>query len=160
MPGAAFDREARVLTVSQSWLQDFIRCPERARHALLHPTFARNDATAVGSAMHLFMEGRLLGRDFARSREDATTWLASAIEEPDFTFVKVLTPDTMFRHLNACIDGMERHVLRQVPQGGHVEETLRATLVWPDEETEGWTITLEGTPDYVDPFDLVLDWKS
>lgn len=156
MPGATFDRDARVFTVSQSWLQDFLRCPERARNELLRPSWEVNDATAVGTAMHLFMESRLHGDSFLQARLDATTWLDSAIEAEGFRFVKVKTADTMYRHLSSCIDGMERHVLRQVPQGGHIEETLRAELV-----TQGdWTVMLEGTPDYIDPFDRVWDWKS
>jgi hypothetical protein len=157
MPGASLDHEARVLTTSQSWLQDFQRCPERARRELLEPSFGYNDATAVGTALHLFMEGRLLGRAFDRARHDATTWLDATRVHESFRYVKVMTPETMFRHLDACIDGMERHVLRQVPQGGQVEETLRAPLAATD---DGWRIMLEGTPDYVDPFLNVWDWKS
>ena len=157
MPGATFDREARVLRVSQSFLQDFMRCPERARQRLLHPSHQWNDALAVGTATHLFMEARLHGRSFHQSSHRARSWLEEASSRDDFRFVKVAQPVTMFRHLDGCIEGMERHVVPQVPAGGHVEQTMRYELARTE---DGWVVVLEGTPDYLDPFDRLWDWKT
>lgn len=156
MPGARLDHADKTLTVSQSWLQDLLRCPERARWAWLHPSEARNDATAVGTAVHLFNQERLSGIGHQLARQVAVEWLEATMMEPDFKMVKVVKPETMFRHLDTCITKMERYVLSQVPGGGHVEVTLRATIA----RVDGWDIVLEGTPDYVDPFNRIWDWKS
>lgn len=156
MPGAALDLDQRTFTVSQSWLQDFMRCPERARQELLDPKFGYNDATGLGTALHLFMEKRLQGQPFIAAHALAEMWLADQAKEETFAWVKVKTIDTLFRHLNACIDAMERHVIPQLPDGGLVETKVSARLARAGE----WSVVLEGTPDYIDPFGRVWDWKT
>jgi PD-(D/E)XK nuclease superfamily len=172
MPGASIDHEHQRMTVSQSWLQDLQRCPERARQELLHPTWEHTSETAIGTALHLFMELRLLGSTFASAVEESQNWLLGVVENVessvsplsqqtgqgygDPTYRATMGKDTMVRHLAACIGGFDRHVVPQVPGGGHVETKVKADLGHDD----GWTIVLEGRPDYVDPFDRVWDWKT
>lgn len=167
MPGASVDHERREFTVSQSWLSDLQRCPERARRELVSPSFGHSSETAVGTALHLFMEWRLLGKPFDEATDLATTWMLDLVNAEATSDQRSLTcyvpykptmgKDTMQRHLDACIRGFDRHVVPQVPGGGHVETTMRAVLAQDDED---WVVVLEGRPDYVDPFDRVWDWKS
>ena len=182
MPGASVDHEHKRLICSQSWLQDFQRCPERARNELLHPTWEHTSETAIGTALHLFMELRLLGGTFPTAVEESTNWMLGIVESSDQplpskleegygatpsgdwppetghrpTYRATMGKDTMVRHLAACIGGFDRHVVPQVPGGGHVETKVKADLAHDD----GWTIVLEGRPDYVDLFDRVWDWKT
>jgi hypothetical protein len=157
VPGATIDREARVLTVSQSWLQTFMRCPQRALYELLDPRPGYNDATATGQAMHTHIELRLSGEPEGQARRSAESWLTAVVElDPEFRFVKVKTLATMLSHLNACIDGFERDVLPMIERGGRIEQHMTAPLAVRD----GWEIQLEGRPDYIDPNGIVWDWKS
>jgi len=156
MPGASVDFDRKVMIGSQSWYQDFMRCPERARQELLHPKHGYNDATGLGTALHLFMEKRLQGQPFIAAHAIATTWLAAECAKDEFAWVKVKTAETMFRHLDACINAFERHVVPQIPDGGQVETKVSARLL----RSGDWTVVLEGTPDYIDPFGRVWDWKS
>jgi hypothetical protein len=156
VPGAIIDHDRRVFTVTQSWLQDFMRCPERARNELLHPSYGYNDATGLGIATHLFMQERLNGQPFVAAHAIAEVALAGMIDTPEWAWVKVKTPATLFKHLGACIEGFERHVVPQVPCGGMVEQKVSAPLA----RSGQWRIVLEGTPDYLDPFNHLWDWKT
>jgi hypothetical protein len=157
VPGASIDALHRRLILSQSWLQDFMRCPERARLELVTPSHGYNDATAVGTALHHFMEHRMAGEDYAKSYRQAREWLERTVNEDDFRYVKIKTLATMLEHLGACIAGFDAEVVPQVPHGGFAELTLHAPLV---EDDDGWTVILAGTPDYIDPYQRVWDWKS
>jgi PD-(D/E)XK nuclease superfamily len=150
------DQATRTFRLSQSWLQDFNRCPERARKELLQPSIGYNDATACGTALHKFMEQRLSGSAYRLARTNAIAWLESVSSLEDFRWLKVKKPETLFAHLEACIEGFDRHVLPQVPPGGMAEENIRSLLV----EHEGWSVILDGTPDYLDPFGRLWDWKT
>jgi hypothetical protein len=94
--------------------------------------------------------------DFTESSDRAVKLLHSLVESEGFRFIKVKTVDTMLKHLAACIRGFERHVVPQVPDGGYVERTLLHELAQVDD----FLLMLEGTPDYVDCFGRVWDWKS
>lgn len=157
MPGASLDHRTHTFTVSQSFIADAQRCPERAHYVLDREPEPYNDATACGIALHTYMALRLTGHYRQESIDRAEGWLVAETETEGFRWVKVKTMDTLFRHLNACIVGMERHVIPQLPERGVVERKMRAGLC----HHRGWTIVLEGTPDFVDPnTGWIWDWKS
>lgn len=156
MPGASIDYEAKRFYVSQSWLQTFQRCPQRAFYELTDPQPGYNDATATGQAMHYYMEHRLTGRSRAEAHAYGANWLREAMRREDFTFRKVKTTDTVMRHYHSLVFGMENEVYPRVPPGGLCEQEMGAPLC----ECDGWMIVLNGTPDYVDEFNTVWDWKS
>ena len=161
MPGCRYEPDRYRLTVTQSFLQDFQRCPQRAWYQATDPQPGYNDATATGQAMHTYWECRLKGESPVRALDIARTWLATVVaEDPTFRFTKVKTLDTMQRHLSGCVTGMEAAVYPQLAPGGHVEHTMSALLCITQIGGEDWEIWLEGTPDYVDPFARVWDWKS
>ena len=157
MPGASIDRRRQQMTVSQSALATFQRCPEQARYELVAPARRHNDALATGQAVHLHAAGRLEGESFPVAYAKAYAWLDAEWQRDGFEWVKVKTPETMFGHFDACVQGWERHVLRQIPAHGQVETTLSFPLGEPDDE--GWQVILEGTPDYVAE-GTVWDWKT
>lgn len=154
MPGASL--RGQTVVFSQSWMQDAMRCPERARRELLEPSFGYNDATACGTALHKHMEYRLGGASAADAHDQARAWLVRTSEQESFRYVKVAKQATMLGHLDNCIAGFEAHVVPQVPPGGLIEHKQAALLL----ELDGWRVVLEGTPDYVDPFGRVWDWKT
>lgn len=156
MPGIKVDHNRKRITLSQSWLQDFARCAERGRWEWLHPSESKNDALGVGTATHLYLEDRLLGADRETARDAAVEWLEFTRQEPDFRMVKVVKPETMFKHLETCLGRFERHILPCVPRGGRVEQTMKAVLG----TYEDYEIVLAGTPDYIDPMLRIWDWKT
>ena len=71
--------------------------------------------------------------------------------------MKVKTTDTLFKHLSACINAFERHVdCRRFLTGARWRPRSLARLARAGE----WSVILEGTPDYIDPFGHVWDWKT
>jgi hypothetical protein len=156
MPGIRVDRNNRVLTLSQSWLHDFLICNERARRQITQRIETHNDATARGTAVHRFMEERLRGAPYSMAAEEAHLRLEALMERDDFQWIQVKRPDTLHRHVQACIDAYDEYVLPQVERGGLVEHTLSHTLC----VVQGWTVVLTGTPDYLAPRGVLWDWKT
>lgn len=159
MPGATVDHKTKTFVVSQSALQTFQRCPQQLWFEMNDPRPGHTGETAVGQAMHMFMESRLGGGTFGFSMGAAVAWLDMVVHsDPDFRFAKVKTYETMLAHLKACVEGMEQHVFPQVPRGGLIEQTMRCLLCT---DADGWSIVLEGTPDYIDTeHNRIYDWKS
>jgi hypothetical protein len=156
VPGVQVDRGNKKLLVTQSFLQDFQRCPERARRQIVDPKLSFNDATCLGSAVHLFVEYRMQGKPYIEAHRVGLEFLHEMTEREDFVWAVVQTLPTLLAHYDTCCMSFDMHVVPQVSPGGDIERTLRADLC----TYKGWLIQLEGTPDYVDPFGRVWDWKT
>ena len=143
--------------MSQSWLQTFMRCPQRALYELIDPRPGYNDATATGQGFHTYIELRLSGETHGSALRTAESWITALVElDPDFRFVKVKTLETMLAHLRACATGWDTYVLPHVVPGGLIEQHYEAGL----HSYDGWLIQLEGRIDYQDPEGHLWDWKS
>ena len=57
------DNVNKIVYVRQSWLNDMVICPERARLGIIRPEFrSGSDATIIGTAVHAGIESVLDGR--------------------------------------------------------------------------------------------------
>lgn len=155
MPGIRLDPSTGTITFSQSWLKDFLVCPERARRGMEEPRPSNNDATARGHALHEYMAWRLRGSRRSEAMAAGIQRLHTLSEMPDFQWVQVKRMVTLERHVTNLMVAFERHVLPQVPEGGAIERTLTA----PVGVIRGWDCYLTGTPDYLHPM-AIWDWKS
>lgn len=152
--------------VRQSWVNDFLICPERSRLAITMPKFkSGSDATAIGTGIHYAIEWALTNH---QSLEDVELDLMQEIawhsvqlelEKPIretllISEQKELLPD----YVNAMIEGWYTEIAPYVQWGGKCEYQFEADtgLVSAD----GKPIVFTGTIDYVSPNGDMWDWKT
>lgn len=149
--------------VRQSWLNDMIICPERARLGKANPQLRVNtDATNLGTALHHGIETVLKGEvsDYDTMLEQVQGKHAELMQQPyRRTNVKEEHEQDYLRSMSqAFYEG----ILPNVEVGGKVEERFCVPL---STEGEWWVygdygIWLEGTMDYVSPSGVIWDWKT
>jgi len=151
------DNEGRVY-VRQSYLNDLILCPERARLGVVRKDMrVGSDATIMGTAVHSAIElvlGAGVNRDdmvahglekFAELRE-TTQWRETNID-----------PDKYEVFIDSMCGSWYDEIMPEVEFGGHIEMPFK----FPLGMTVGnWAVWCEGTMDYVDPNGVVWDWKT
>jgi len=154
-----------VVWVRQSWLNDAMLCPERARLGVLKPEWrSGSDATILGTAVHTAIEQVLLGACATSDIKDAfTIGLKEAMEkEPNFKFNSMDSIDDMKKYGALMCDSFVRDIYQYVQPGGEVEKTFATHLNTVTNPADGQTvrIMLSGTMDYLQPDGTVWDWKT
>lgn len=140
----------------QSWVGDFMLCPERAR---LNIGVEREDegteATCLGTAAHLGIETFLKGETWAASQLAAQEWLAQQIHDGTFRWTKAKNGPLLQRDLQSCLSGWHQDIFPKVgapdPDRGieHKFEHQLTDSIW-----------IEGTWDYLDEYGMLWDWKT
>lgn len=149
-----------VLELHQSFLGEYLLCPERARQQWFKevedlPT----DSTAIGTALHSFAE--VILRDGSHGDAVSSAMAAWEYEKslPGFRFVKVAKESTALKHIeNAC----DLWLARVYPQLGHpllVEYKFDFLFQELEIEGEHVEVRLAGAIDFADEEGL-WDWKS
>lgn len=156
MPGITI--KDNVYTLSQSWINTFMNCPEQARLEMLGELPRKeSDATAIGTAMHTAIESVLKDGTTVDDAETAGHQaLTELMELPEFQFVQVKTPETMFTTFNRVFHTWGNEILPQLPQTQFVEHPFDVVLC----ETPTATIRLAGSIDFVDELNEIWDWKT
>jgi hypothetical protein len=147
-----------VYTLSQSWINTFMNCPEQARLEMegILPR-KESDATAIGTAMHTSIESVLRdGTSMEQAEANGHTTLEALMELPEFNFVQVKTPETMFRTFDRVFHTWGNEIFPQLPQTQFVEYPFNVVLC----ETPTATIRLKGSIDFVDELNEIWDWKT
>lgn len=156
-----FDPENKRVMVRQSWLGDYILCPQRARYALALPSMRRgSDATAIGTGVHAGIEA-VLNHTAGTYDEFLEVVVSSVRTEMDKDIKRTeisADPDKM----NACVQSMAQawwdDIRPLVPVGGQTEYKFQSpTGMFAKDGTEIW---FEGTIDYVAPDGTLWDWKT
>lgn len=153
------DHEAKTITFRQSWLNDYLLCPERTRRSMLEPDLFTSDAEAIlGTGMHSYAELRLHG-------EDRDVALAAAFNAVDYELSLPHTnikrnDDGIYSMLPAMCASWEADIFPLVKPGGESEVKFKVKLG----EWCGYEIWLSGMIDYLEP-DLdvdgkIWDWKT
>lgn len=161
-----------VLELHQSWLGEYLLCPERARQQWFGEVEdTPTDSTAIGTALHAYAESILRGGYQADARRAALdTWdYESAL--PGFRMVKVARESTALKHLeNAC----DVWLARVYPNLGNpiaIEHKFDFPFMGFDTDGHGTVaqakvieyadveVRLAGAIDLIDE-DGVWDWKS
>lgn len=156
--------EETIVWVRQSWLNDAMLCPERARLGVLKPEWrSGSDATILGTAVHTAIEHVLRGAcDISDMKDAFADGLEEAIQkEPNFKFNSMNSTHDMENFGMVMCDSFARDILPYVQPGGEVEKTFAThlnTVTTPDGRTV--RIMLAGTMDYIQPDGTVWDWKT
>jgi hypothetical protein len=142
----------------QSWLGDYMLCPERARLTAFHEEeqeFDGTDATALGTACHNAIELFLHGMPMDEAVERTATKLAEDWKAGTFKIVKIMKLSTMLRqHKNCCaawLAGVYPSIGEPAPEIG-IEGNFKHQV------TETWG--LKGTWDYLNSDGVLWDWKT
>lgn len=150
-------REDGGVAIRQSWLNDFLLCPERSRLNTVNPDVnIGSDLTVIGTAMHAVIEQVLLG-EIAPSETDrvANEALAMAAEAEPWRSTG-LTPDDMINQTKLMSAAWANNVYPITPKGGIVEHKFEFQIG----EVLDTPVWFEGTIDYVAPNGTVWDHKS
>lgn len=156
MPG--IEISDNVYTLSQSWINTFMNCPEQARLEMegLLPR-KESDATAIGTAMHSSIESVLRdGTSMEEAVKAGHETLERLMDLAEFQFIQVKTPETMFKTFDRVFHTWGNEIYPQLPQVQFVEHPFDVSLC----ETPTATIRLKGSIDFVDEFNEIWDWKT
>lgn len=145
--------------IRQSWLDTFIRCPERGRLATVKPEWdaATSDSAFIGTCTHYGIEQVLRGRspdDIADITEEYARDLL--LTEP-IKWTKYSTETDIFRNARNCAEAWVREIFPDLPKGGRSEVSFSVPLYVRD---DGRTVGIRGTVDYVPTDGSLWDWKT
>lgn len=150
-------REDGGIAIRQSWLNDFLQCPEKARRAMLEPELSiGSDLTVVGTALHAVIEqvlNRTLEPDAAYVMAEPA--LRRAADEEQWRRTS-LSDDEMVNQVRRMAVAWVADVHPKMPKNGLVEWEFQV----PIGEVEGTEVWFHGTVDYVGDDGTVWDHKS
>lgn len=146
----------------QSWLGDYLLCPQRAKYAIAMPQMRRgSDATAIGTGLHAVIEQAMRGdiRDCDHMVENTRAFVN---KELDRDIKRTDISSDPVKMMN-CVDSMAiawwEDIRPHVPTGGMTEYSFKAPL--HVNASNGMEIWLEGTMDYVQDDGMAIwDWKT
>lgn len=144
-------------TFSQSWLNEFFTCPERARlqRAGEYP-LDDSDASAKGTALHTGIQTVLNGwGPYAVAEKAALETFHEIADQPHFRWVKVKTRETACDHIRKSFALWYDQVYPQLGQPLWVEHPFEFVAYQDDERV----IKLRGTVDFMDEYPCLYDWK-
>lgn len=148
--------------VRQSWLNDVMICPERARLGLERPDWRQSsDATHIGTAVHRGIEHILLGYE-GNPIDTASRELERLMETEPFKVNSTNGPGEMREYVPALMQAFQRDILPSVETGAGsmVEKNFGVKLYETDRYDDRLEVWLGGTVDYVDPNGVLWDWKT
>lgn len=153
-----YDAEGR-LWFRQSWLKEFVDCPERARRKAVEKDRPRStsDAALIGTGVHTAIQSVLEGKIAPTEIVDATNdAVINLLATEEVNFAKFQAQD-LPGHAARCAQVFVDEILPEVPLGGRCEHQF-STIV---DEVDGIEIGLTGTVDYIGPDgDGLWDWKT
>lgn len=145
-----------VIYLRQSWLNDMIICPERARFKLAKPEMSGpSDATIMGTAIHYGIETILGGGEPSEMVNTVLEHWEMLKQQP--YKVTNLDPDKAEAQIVGMSTAFVEQIMPYVTFGGQVEMKFQSPLGIKVGEYDIWC---EGTMDYVDPNGVIWDWKT
>lgn len=144
--------------VRQSWLNDVMLCPERARLATQFPTWrSASVATNIGTAVHHGIEMVLTNEcDFATMAKAVHEKYDELAAQPHKQ--QNVDPEDVPTFLDNMSAGFYTEILPHVALYGACEVKFDVPLNMT--APNGWAIHIEGTMDYVAPDGVIWDWKT
>lgn len=162
MPGAqrtVLDDGRIEITVSQSWLNTFMSCPELARQEMVGVIPEKHSPESLlGIAVHAGIEALLTGHDYHVAQEIVTAHTETITVPTDHKWSKVKINDLGLDCLDVWATGVKKDDpgLRSQIKGDIIGVEQRFSR--PVVETDKFTVTLQGTTDLVTSQGL-WDWK-
>lgn len=156
-----FDQEENKIWVRQSWLNDVMICPERARLGVMYPEFRiGSDATHIGTAVHKGIESVLAGGSADDGVRSASAELERLIVEEPFRVNSTNGVGEMREHVTNLVQSWTTGILPEVELGGLIEKSFGVPLFILEDHPDKPEVWLGGTMDYVQPNGIVWDWKT
>jgi hypothetical protein len=142
----------------QSWLGDYLLCPDRARKTAFNPPEAEydgTDATALGTAVHEAIELFLVGMPMPDAIEQSGAAMAELWHSGAFKILKIKNLSTMLKQHKLCAESWLLHVY---PSVGTPHPTEGAEHNFKHRITSEWGV--KGTWDFKNEDDVLWDWKT
>lgn len=151
-------------TFRQSWLNEYLLCPERARAQMAGEVEDTDTAeAAIGTAVHTAAERFKRGDTPSQALEAAKGQFRGLSGDPGFRWVKVKTEATAFRHIETCFETWLRDIEPRLGHAWGIELPFKLKLgeTHPPHGDDYYHIEvyLSGCIDYVDESGL-WDWKT
>lgn len=150
-----------VFTIRQSWLTEWLTCPERARALWFGEVVdGPTDATAIGTGLHAAIEHTLMGNPIQGALDAGVAALEEELRHEHFRWVQVKTKDTAIAHMATAFQGWVTYALPQLGNPLYIEHHFDLhfhDVVLPDGRTA--EVRLEGTIDFIDEWGI-WDWKT
>jgi hypothetical protein len=143
----------------QSWLKEFLDCPERARLKAVTKDQPRqtSDAALIGTSVHTAIQGVLEGRVDATDIEDACNEAVLDMLTTDDVVFNKYEAEQLPGHARRCARAWVDGILPHVELGGTCEKNFSVVVM----EIDGIEVGLTGTIDYMSPTENTLwDWKT
>lgn len=151
------DKINQKIFVRQSWLNDMVICPERARYGVLRPDFRiGSDATIIGTAIHSGIESVLRGDSDFDAMQKVVAGEYEVLAQSPHKQTNI-NPELIPDYLQSMCKAFYDSILPQVKLGGKIEHKFQAPLGCT---VNGYAVWVEGTMDYVDTDGNIWDWKT
>jgi hypothetical protein len=138
--------------IHQSWLKEYLMCPEKARRSMSEPTVP-SDAMILGTAFHTGAEIRMHGADRDTAWDAAAQHLDELLTEP---VTMDETPVGLFTLLSNLLWLFEDQTFPRYEGRAEIIEQKHEMQIG---EANGLDVYLRGTPDLVTDTQIV-DWKT
>ena len=145
--------------VRQSWLNDVLICPERARLAEVNPSFkSGSDATIIGTALHAGIEQVLAGV-LTPTVDEMVPYCLNAYSELAKEPHKKsnIDGDKIPSYIESMATAWLTEIMPSVQFGGLIEQGFKVPL---NITVNGYEVWLSGTIDYIQPDGTIWDWKT
>jgi len=159
--GTSVDR----IYVRQSWLNDALMCPERARLMELNPSARKeNDSAMMGTACHSGIEAVL---NKIIEPKDISEYSVNAFRSAEQDLwsqgksinVTNTEPRNWDKHIGSMADAWVKDIMPSVPEGGQTEYKFSTKVGAIANALYEYELYFEGTMDYIHPTGI-WDWKT
>ncbi len=142
----------------QSWLNDVVLCPERARLGIVSKHMrSSTDSTIMGTAVHSAIEDVLNNKVELADMGDVAMTAFTGLQKTEPYRETNIDPDKYETFILSMCESFKADILPNVSLGGHTEMKFEYPLGFT---VMGHAIWCEGTMDYVDTNGVVWDWKT
>jgi hypothetical protein len=159
--GTSVDR----IYVRQSWLNDALMCPERARLMELNPSARKeNDSAMMGTACHSGIEAVLNKVIEPKDISEYSVNAFRSAEQDLWSQGKAINvtntePKNWDKHIGSMADAWVRDIMPNVPEGGQTEYKFSTKVGAIANALYEYELYFEGTMDYIHPTGI-WDWKT
>lgn len=155
-----FHAPSQRVFVRQSWLNDLLLCPQRARFGIAMPQMrSGSDATIMGTAVHAGIEHVLSSSTDVHVMDmiDYTLGYFDGLKKTESWKETNIDPDKYEVYIGSMCAAWHSDILPHVELGGEIEKAFAFPMGM---QMNDWDIWCEGTMDYITPSGQIWDWKT